>query len=87
MYRIEEKIEAIKEVQRLLNLNQTGLFDKKTRDAVLNVQSKYKLAETGIVDYLTFTSIVEEYSNEKNNQWRDSGNRYFTSFNNQKHCV
>ena len=39
MYRIDDKAEAIKEVQKMLNLNQSGLFDKKTKDAVLNVQS------------------------------------------------
>jgi hypothetical protein len=69
MYRIDDKAEAIKEVQKLLNLNQTGLFDKKTKDAVLNVQSKYKLEETGVVDYQTFTLITEDYRNEKNNKW------------------
>jgi len=69
MYRIDDKVGAIKEVQRLLNLNQTGLFDKKTREAVLDAQAKYRLAETGVVDYLTFTLIAENYRNEKSNLW------------------
>ena len=69
MYRIDDKVGAIKEVQRLLNLNQTGLFDKKTREAVLDAQAKYRLAETGVVDYLTFTLIAENYRNEKSNRW------------------
>ncbi len=69
MYRIEDKVSAIKELQRLLDLKPTGLFDKNTREAVLRTQAKNNLDETGIVDYLTFTLIVEEYRNEKNKQW------------------
>lgn len=69
MYRIEDKVSAIEELQRLLDLTPTGLFDKNTREAVLRTQAKNSLEQTGIVDYLTFTFIVEEYRSEKNNQW------------------
>ena len=69
MYRIDDRISAIKELQRLLDLNQTGLFDKKTRDTVLKVQEKYNLKQTGIADYFTFTLIADEFREKKNNEW------------------
>ena len=61
MYRIEDRISAIKEVQRLLRLNQTGIYDSATRNAVLKAQNDNSIEETGTVDYDTFEAIVREY--------------------------
>lgn len=38
-----------------------GIFDDKTKEAVINFQKKFGLSPTGIVDILTFEKIVEEY--------------------------
>jgi len=61
MYNIENKIEAIKEVQRLLGINQTGTYDEKTTEAVNKIQKSYNLTQTGITDYVTFKAILVEY--------------------------
>ena len=61
MYRIHDTTAAIKEVQRLLDLSPTGAYDTKTKSAVALVQAKYSLEETEVVDYETFTAILNEY--------------------------
>lgn len=66
MYRIEEQTDAIKEVQRLLQINQTGFYDRKTQNAVLAIQAKNNIDQTGIVDYETFTAILSEFHLKKN---------------------
>ena len=65
MYRIEDTVSAIKEVQRLLQLNQTGIYDKNTGIAVNNIQRIYSLKEAEEVDYDTFRAIVAEYKKSK----------------------
>ena len=69
MYRIDDRISAIKELQRLLNINRTGFYDQKTRDTVLGIQAKYNLEQTGIVDYITFASITDEFREKNSNKW------------------
>lgn len=61
MYRIEDEISAIKNIQRLIFLNQTGAYDEKTRNSVLEIQKKQGSTPSGIVDYETFRLIVENY--------------------------
>ena len=60
MYRINDTISAIKEIQRLLGINQTGNYDKATRKAVGNIQQRYSLPVTEVSDYLTFNALVKE---------------------------
>lgn len=64
MYRIEDTVSAIKEVQRLLRINESGIYDESTKNAVTNIQRKYNLSETGNVNYETFNAIVKEYRKE-----------------------
>ena len=64
MYRIEESDEAIKEVQRLLGILQSGRYDNSTRVAVSDVQRASSLPITGITDYKTFTRIVRKYKDK-----------------------
>jgi len=65
MYRIEDTVSAIKEVQRLLDINQTGIYDNATREAVVNLQTASGLTAGGIIDYETFVIIVNEYKKKK----------------------
>lgn len=69
MYRIEDKVSAVKEVQRLLRVNQTGAYDSTTRNAVIKLQSDNSLDVTGEVDYETFTLIVEDFHHNKRGIW------------------
>ncbi len=71
MYRIEDRTSAVMELQRLLRVNPTGMYDSKTRAAVLNVQKNYRLEQTGIADYLTFSAAVDEYRIRVSNKWTD----------------
>ena len=61
MYQIDDRVSAIKEVQRLLGLNQTGLYDAITRKMVRTVQESYALKKSASVDYETFVAICREY--------------------------
>ena len=73
MYRIEDQPAALREVQRLLGINQTAFYDKPTRDAVIEIQTKFDLEPNGVTDYLTFNAIVENHkmsvSENANNQY------------------
>ena len=61
MYQIDDKVAAIKEVQRLLGLNQTGIYDSPTRKRVRLVQEAYSLKQNDFVDYETFAALRREY--------------------------
>jgi len=71
MYSIEEKSEAVMNVQRMLldieyakeetvTLPIDGVFDTQTQEAVLRFQKEQKMKETGSVDYDTFCALVKE---------------------------
>lgn len=62
MYRIDDRTSALKEVQRLLNLNQTGIYDENTKKEVQEIQLTYGLENTDTVTYETFNAILEEYN-------------------------
>lgn len=61
MYYIDDAVSALKEVQRLLNINPTGIYDDNTTRAVIEVQSLYNLEKKRTVDYDTFNAIVKEH--------------------------
>ena len=61
MYFIEDKVGAIKEVQKMLGVNETGTFDDNTRNTVISLQKKNDLSVTGVVDYETFLIILDNY--------------------------
>lgn len=72
MYRIEDTVSAIKELQRLLGLSQTGNYDDTTKGAVVSIQKKYALPINGVTDYSTFKVIVDEYKNRNTNVWESN---------------
>ena len=61
MYHIDDKVCAIKEVQRLLGLNQTGVYDRDTIKGVRAIQEAYALEKNDFVDYKAFVAICREY--------------------------
>ena len=63
MYHIDDKVSAIKAIQRLLSLNQTGIYDADTKKSVSEIQAAYSLDVTGVADYETFNAILIEYRN------------------------
>ena len=65
MYHINDTVSALKEVQRLLNVNETGIYDEKTKDAVEKIQKTYGIESVNTVDYATFNAILDEYKKEK----------------------
>ena len=68
MYHIDDNISALKEVQRLLNVNQTGVYYESTQKAIEKIQSKYDLENTDVVNYQTFNAILNEYNIKKINK-------------------
>ena len=65
MYHIEDRVSAIKSVQKMLLIPPTGIYDSKTRDTVIKIQRMYRLEESGVADYETFEAILAEYNKEK----------------------
>ena len=72
MYRIENKSAAIKEVQRLLGINRTGIYDQPTMRAVKNIQSDRSFPVTGKVDYRTFMIIAADYRKGLSHIWNNA---------------
>ena len=66
MYRIEDKAAAVKNVQRYLAMNESGVYDDETRDKVMSFQSQASINETGIVDYETFIELRKRFYDGKN---------------------
>ena len=69
MYRIDDVVSAIKEIQRLLGISKTGVYDAHTRNAVYRIQDKRSLQKTGTVDYSTFKAIVANYRERMADTW------------------
>ena len=65
MYSLNDKRKAIISLQRLLNISESGIYDKRTRDSVLKLQEKNGYDTTGSVDYKTFKSIITNHHNER----------------------
>lgn len=61
MYHIDDTISAMREVQRLLNVSQTGVYDEKTQKSVEIIRKKYNIENRNTIDYDTFNAIVKEY--------------------------
>lgn len=55
--RIGDSGSHVKALQETLNVEATGTFDQKTRVAVIQWQSKNKLAHTGIVDQAMWEAL------------------------------
>ena len=58
MYRIEDRASYIRTVQEYLGINQSGVYDARTRAAVSSAQRAGGLYESGIVDRVTFELIL-----------------------------
>ena len=65
MYELTNRAAALRNVQNMLGLNESGIYDTKTKNRVLLHQKDNSLQESGVIDYLTFLSIVREYNNSK----------------------
>ncbi len=65
MYSITDTEEAIKQIQKMLGLNETGQYNKETEDTVSRHQSDNGLVVSGVVDYETFLSIVKDYRHSR----------------------
>ena len=67
MYRINDKTEAVRQVQIYLNginnafVMPSGVYDENTRNAVIGYQRSHDLEPTGTVDRATFDSIYKDY--------------------------
>ena len=62
MYLIDDKKSAIKEVQRLLGINESGVYDNNTRSMVKRFQTIQNIEVSGTVNYNTFTRLRNEYN-------------------------
>lgn len=68
MYKINDRVSAIKEIQSYLmeiypqrNISPNGIYDSKTSDAVKEFQADNKIQASGVVDYETHLRLYSEY--------------------------
>lgn len=72
VYRIDRTEEAVAEIQRYLravsyrykdipHVGIDGIYGEETKDAVRAFQLLFSLAETGVVDPLTFEHLYREF--------------------------
>ncbi len=69
MYRINDRSEAIRTVQRYLRVvgnseifvAPTGVYDENTRLSIIDFQSRNQLEQTGVVDRETFELLYSQY--------------------------
>lgn len=62
MYRINDKISAVKAVQRMLGESETGIYNAKLREKITQFQKNNGLDSSGKVDYVTFKSLIVHYN-------------------------
>ncbi|MBR2931079.1 MAG: peptidoglycan-binding protein [Clostridia bacterium] len=61
MYNINDKPEATRAIQRMLGINESGIYDERTRAAVIDVQAEAGYTSDGLVDLKTFEEIRRIY--------------------------
>ena len=61
MYEINDTATYLKRVQRWLNVNESGHFDAKTRNAVMKFQRESGLEVDGRVDFVTFSRLSKKH--------------------------
>ena len=66
MYYISDTRAAVRNAQRLLGINQSGIYDEATRLAVLDFQENEGLITSGRIDYQTFVTLVK--ARDKDNE-------------------
>ena len=70
MYKMNDKAAAIREIQMFLErlnlLNSyiapSGIYDEKTKAAVIKFQNLSNIKSTGVVDYITYSKLFESYT-------------------------
>lgn len=65
MYSFLDEKEKTKEIQRYLNLTQSGNRDDKLTNAVKGVQSRHNITENGEINAETFNAIYLEYRDKR----------------------
>lgn len=78
MYRIDDRVATVKEMQRLLRyigdsaniqelkeVRRNGIYDEPTRNAVMYFQSENALNDSGKIDMDTFYALYDRYLFEK----------------------
>ena len=61
MYEIKDKKAAVRRVQRMLGITENGIYDERTKEAVIMHQREQNIKDDGVVDYDTFRSLVNKY--------------------------
>ena len=72
MYSIYDKESAINQVLRYLNLSENGIYSERASSAVRRHQRANGIEESGVVDFITFNSLLKDYKkiqNKKNAGW------------------
>lgn len=66
-------------IPEIPSLNIDGIFGPNTRNAVIAAQRRFELPQTGIVDYITWDDIYDQFSGIENATWRDPQDFPYTS--------
>ena len=66
-------------IPEIPEINIDGIFGPATRNAVLAAQRRFRLPQTGIVDFNTWKEIYDQYSGIETTSWRDPEDFPYTS--------
>ena len=66
-------------IPEIPEINIDGIFGPATRNAVLAAQRRFRLPQTGIVDFNTWNEIYDQYSGIETTSWRDPEDFPYTS--------
>ena len=73
MYSLNDKRAAVKNVERMMKLPETGNYTQDLTNEIINYQEENNLKPTGFVNYETFLSLNRRAENERKfNSVRDS---------------
>lgn len=64
-YMINDRTAAIRNIQRLLFMNESGVYDERTAETVREAQRRNGIGVSGLVDRETFYALLAEHDNEK----------------------
>lgn len=73
LYMPDDRASAVKNIQRLLKINESGIYDARTAQAVRAAQRSFGLDDNGRVDLPTFSAVLEMYRRNERTRSYTSG--------------
>ena len=72
----DERKRVIKNIQKFLNITESGIYDEYTRNAVISFQRNSGVEASGVVNYSTFVLMRDFYREQKNKKEHNVGSDF-----------